>query len=71
VPKWNINNKRRYCALPHYNLKRQAKREALINEEDQRYRLRQFYMILLKADKARMKTTVQYEQNDNDGCAGK
>jgi hypothetical protein len=34
--------------------RRQITREAKIQDEDQKYRLRQFYKILLQADKARL-----------------
>lgn len=34
--------------------RRQINREAKIQDEDQKYRLRQFYKILLQADKARL-----------------
>ena len=34
-----------------------------IEEEDAKYRLRQFYMLLLVADKARLRLIVQNEKN--------
>ncbi len=45
--------------------RRQINREAKIQDEDQKYRLRQFYKILLQADKARL-LSLQRDQGDDD-----
>jgi len=43
---------------------RQIKRDARIQDEEEEYRLRQFYMILLKADKARLLSLQKASQTD-------
>lgn len=45
---------------------RQTKRDAKIQDEEGKYRLRQFYMILLKADKARLLSLQKGRQTDSD-----
>ena len=43
---------------------RQIKRDAKIQDDEEKYRLRQFYMILLKADKARLLSLQKGQQTD-------
>lgn len=45
---------------------RQIKRDAKIQDEDQKYRLRQFYKILLQIDKARL-LSLQEEKGADGG----
>ncbi len=52
--------------MPHITTHGQAKRDAKIRDEEGQYRLRQFYMILLKADKARLLALQNKQQVDND-----
>ncbi|OGW85722.1 MAG: hypothetical protein A3C35_02275 [Omnitrophica bacterium RIFCSPHIGHO2_02_FULL_46_11] len=52
--------------LPHITTQGQAKRDAKIRDEEGKYRLRQFYMILLKADKARLLALQNKQQTDID-----
>lgn len=40
--------------MPHIKTKWRANRDAKIKHEEEKYRLEQFYRILLKADKARL-----------------
>lgn len=40
--------------MPHIKTKWRASRDAKIKNDEEKYRLEQFYMILLKADKARL-----------------
>lgn len=42
----------------------QTKRDAKIQDEEGKYRLRQFYMILLKADKARLLSLQKDQRTD-------
>lgn len=51
--------------MPHITTQGQAKRDAKIRDEEGQYRLRQFYMILLKADKARLLALQNQKQSDN------
>ena len=45
---------------------RQTKRDAKIQDDEEKYRLRQFYMILLKADKARLLSLQKDQRTDGD-----
>ncbi len=48
--------------MPATTLSRQATENAKIEEDDRCYRLRQFYMLLLQADKERMAVLVAGEK---------
>ena len=52
--------------LTQNTTQRQTKRDAKIQDEEGKYRLRQFYMILLKADKARLLSLQKDRQTDSD-----
>ena len=45
---------------------RQTKRDAKIQDEEGKYRLRQFYMILLMADKARLLALEEDRKADRE-----
>lgn len=51
--------------MPHIKTKWRADRDAKIKNDEEKYRLEQFYMILLKADKAKLLSMSEnaYEGN--------
>jgi len=52
--------------LTQNTTQRQTKRDAKIRDEEGKYRLRQFYMILLKADKARLLALEEDKKTDRE-----
>jgi len=52
--------------LTQNTTQRQTKRDAKIQDEEGKYRLRQFYMILLKADKARLLSLQKDRRTDSN-----
>lgn len=56
--------------MPQPTTQWQAKRDAKIRDEEEKYRSRQFYMLLLKADKARL-LSLQNNQQSNSEQRGK
>lgn len=50
---------------------RRATRDAKIQDEEAKYRMQQFYMILLKADKARLLSMEKSDEREENPQANK